>query len=122
MTLPLPTEEFEQVALIHYLDLKGYRYFAVPNSTYTTSWKVKGRNKRMGVRRGVPDMFVILPPSPSREEGLLLAIELKRLKGGVTSPEQKEWIAALNKIGMNVCAVVCRGADEAINVIQEFMR
>lgn len=109
MTLPVPTEADEQIALVHYCRLNGYRYFRVPNETYTTSWKQKAKNHALGVVRGVPDLFVLA-------QGRLVAIELKRLKGGVVSPEQREWIEALNVAG--VPAYVCRGAEQAIKVIE----
>lgn len=64
-----------------------------------------------GVRRGVPDMC--LPAARGPYHGLY--IELKRVKGGKVSPEQKEWIQGLREQGY--CATVCRGADDAIKTI-----
>jgi hypothetical protein len=74
------------------------------------------RFKAEGVRKGFPDM--LLPVARGAYHSL--AIELKRRKGGVVSPEQKAWIAALNEQGW--LAVVCRGADEAIEVITDYLR
>ena len=108
-TLPIPTEADEQIALVHYCRLKGYRFFRVPNETYTTSWKQKARNHALGVVRGVPDLFVLA-------RGRLVAIELKRVRGGTVSPEQREWIEALNAAGVEAHAA--RGAEEAIKFIE----
>ncbi len=48
-----------------------------------------------------------------------LYIELKRQKGGTVSETQKSWITALAEQGYK--AVVCRGADEAIGTIKEYL-
>lgn len=113
MTLPIPTEEVEQIAVVQYLELKGHKYSHIPNSTFTKSWSVKSRNKRMGVRPGLPDLFCIIGDTP-------VWIEMKRLKGGTLSAAQKEWIEALEQAGQTV--KVCRGADEAIKFIQQIER
>jgi hypothetical protein len=45
---------------------------------------------------------------------------MKRLKGSVTSPEQKVWIERLNKAG--VYSKICFGAKEAIALVEELNR
>ena len=40
-----------------------------------------------------------------------VAIELKRQKGGTTSPEQREWLENLENHGW--CCAVCKGWEEA---------
>lgn len=109
----IPYEEEEQIALIQYLEIKGIKYTAIPNSTYTKSWKQKKKNKDMGLNPGLPDLLLILPKK-------LLFIEMKRIKGGVVSKHQKEWIKALNSIGKQIEAVVCRGFEEAIKTIKKY--
>jgi hypothetical protein len=89
MTLPVPTEEVEQRIVVQYCQIKGYPMFHVPNSTYTKSWSIKRRNTDLGVSAGVPDLFVIV-------RNQLIAIEMKRVKGGTTSGEQKIWLERLN--------------------------
>ena len=106
----IPLETDEQQAVVQYLELKGLKFSSIPNSTYTKSWKQKAKNKAEGLRAGLPDLLIVLP-------NLLLFIEMKRTKGGVVSPVQKEWIEALNKID-GVKAIVCKGADEAIENIE----
>ena len=109
----IPTEFEEQVALVQYLRLKGYKHTAIPNSTYTKSWNQKRKNTASGLNAGLPDMVVIV-------EDNLIWIELKRVKGGRLSEYQKDWIAALERAGQTVR--VCKGADEAIKFIQEIER
>ena len=110
--IPLETEE--QQVVVQYLELKGLKLSSIPNSTYTKSWKQKAKNKAEGLRAGLPDLLIVLP-------NLLLFIEMKRTKGGVVSPVQKEWIEALNKID-GVKAIVCKGADEAIENIETLLK
>jgi hypothetical protein len=49
-----------------------------------------------------------------------LYIELKRRHGGKVTPEQREWIDDLSKQGY--AAIVCHGFDEAVSVIEEYLR
>jgi len=97
------------MAVVQYLRLKGYKFFRVPNETYTKSWKQKNMNKALGVSAGVPDLFVVTPHG-------LKGVEMKRLKGSVTSPQQVEWLETLNEAG--VVSKVCKGAEEAIAFIE----
>lgn len=123
-----PTEDQEQEAFVQWLRLKGYPHFRVPNETYTRSWSQKAKNKKLGVSSGVPDLFVAVPfPPPhliiahkDRDDEVrnktLVAIEMKRKKGGVTSENQKKWIKTLNEAGIQT--VVCKGCDAAIEFIE----
>ena len=84
----------------------------VPNETYTKSWSQKIKNKKQGVKKGVPDYMILFPER-------LIFIEMKRVKGGTVSPEQKEWLANLTSLGF--VAVVCNGFDEAKKVIDQYI-
>lgn len=106
----VPTEDVEQMRLVMHCRSKGYKFFRVPNETFTKSWNQKRKNKELGVVKGVPDLFVVA-------HGKLMAIEMKRVQGSTTSPEQKEWVALLNSVG--IPAKVCKGAEEAIKFIDE---
>lgn len=106
----IPTEDAEQAAFVQWLRLKRLPHFHVPNSTYTKSWKQKAKNKALGVVPGVPDIFVVVG-------GKLVAVEMKRTKGGVVSASQIEWLKTLESAG--VAGRVCKGADEAIKFIEE---
>lgn len=127
-----PTEDQEQEAFVQWLRLKGYPHFRVPNETYTRSWSQKAKNKKLGVSSGVPDLFVAVPfPPPhliiahkDRDDEVrnktLVAIEMKRKKGGTTSANQKKWIKTLNESGVET--VVCKGCDEAIEFIESITK
>lgn len=71
--------------------------------------------KRTGVKPGVPDMC--LPVARQGYHGLF--IELKREKGGRVSVDQKRWLLALSQEGYKAC--LCRGADEAIAKLKEYL-
>jgi len=109
MSLPVPTEAQEQLVVVQYLELKGHKFTAIPNSTYTPSYNQKRKNTQQGLRAGFPDLVAII-------DGNFIAIEMKRTKGSVVSQEQKEWIEALNNAGVE--ARICKGADEAIKFIR----
>lgn len=110
----IPSEEAEQVALVQWLELMGIKFSAIPNSTYTTSWKVKARNTRTGLRPGLPDLLIALPGTG------LLFIELKRTKQGVVSKAQQDWIDTINSCP-GAQAYVCKGFEAAKAVIEQFI-
>jgi hypothetical protein len=134
-----PTEEQEQMALCQWLTLKKLDFFHVPNNTYTKFHNVKRRNTAMGVKSGVPDLFVVIPQNPNADVEIkvwrikyrgsnttnevkltphrLVAIEMKRKKGGTVSKEQKQWLEILNDAGIE--SVVCRGAQSAIDFVTD---
>lgn len=86
--------------------------------------KVAGvKAKQSGMKKGFPDLF--LPVARKGHHGLF--IELKRnsnealkIKKGVVSKEQQDWIDELNKQGY--LAVVCYGFDSAVCVIAEYLK
>ena len=108
---PVPTEAQEAVTLTTYLRVRGFRFTHIANETGSGQGaKFQGiRNKRQGVSKGFPDYMVIV-------DNKLIAIELKRSKGGKVSPEQKEWLSALSKAGVD--AFVSYGAKDAIEYIE----
>jgi len=119
MKLPSPTEYDECLVLVEWLDkqknLGNVLLFShIPNETYTTSWKQKAKNKNSGVRRGVPDYIIVMAT------GYILFVEMKRISGSTTAPEQKEWIKAINLCD-NCEAKICKGSSEAIKFIEEFL-
>ena len=134
-------ERCVQEAFVKWLDDNGYPRFRVPNETYTRSWSQKAKNKKLGVSSGVPDLFVVVPADYSDAtmefihygdnpvvsgDGVygknhrLVAIEMKRRKGGVTSANQKQWIKTLNEAGIQT--VVCKGCDAAIEFIESITK
>lgn len=118
---PIPTEHQEQAAVVAWVDLQAkvhpslglHLRFATPNGARRSIWEA-AQKKTEGMHRGVPDLC--FPVARNGHHGLW--IEMKRRKGGVLSPEQREYLDALDAFGH--FAVVCRGADEAIRVIAEY--
>lgn len=114
-----PTEDWEQTMLARYLDLLfrdgSVKWTHPPNGgnrDKITAAKLKGH----GVKRGVPDVLIFGSP-PNYPESPGAAIELKRREGGITSPEQKEWLEYLENRGW--CCAVCRGWEEARRFLGE---
>lgn len=107
----VPTESKEAHTLVAYLQLHGYRFHHSANETGSSmeARRRAVRVKREGTSKGFPDYLII-------RNGHILAIELKRVKSSRTSPEQLEWVDALNQAG--VPAYVCKGAQAAIAVIE----
>ena len=108
------TEYEEQKAFVEYLRLKGLKHTSIPNSTYTKSWQQKAKNTAQGLCAGFPDMIILFPNK-------MLCIEMKRIKGGVVSENQQEWIDAINAVGGNVEAIVCYGANDAKNAVERIL-
>lgn len=115
------TEHTEQVnimkwwALAHRgLGVPECLLFAIPNGG-ERNIIVATRMKAEGVRSGVPDMFLAYPTPFAHG----LFIELKKTKGGRVSDAQKSFIAELNSRGYK--AVVCKGAEAAINEIKRYV-
>ena len=109
--IKIPTEHDEQVRLVRWMRSAHpeHRIFAIPNGGLRnkgTAIKLKAE----GCVAGIPDLMI-----PS----LNLWIEMKRTKGGVTSPEQKDWIAYLQSIGHH--AEVCKGAEDAKATIIKYL-
>ncbi len=71
-----------------------------------------------GNRKGVPDIVIPCRSADNKYCGLYL--ELKRTKGGVTSKEQREYIAMLQKEGY--LALVVNGWERAQQVILGYFR
>ena len=107
---PILTEDQEQLALVRYLELLKLQHkiliFTSHGDNMRTTIGTAVKFKKLGKRKGYPDFTIVTT------RGELIYIELKRSKGGITSSEQKEWIAALNTV-RNVGACVCKGFDEA---------
>ncbi len=107
-----PSEQLECEAFANYLRMKQIPFTHISNETYTTSWNQKRKNKLAGVSSGVPDYLCIV-------NNKLIFIEMKKVKGGVVSENQKYWIDQLNHV-TNVYAHVCYGVEEAIQLIQKY--
>ena len=51
----------------------------------------------------------------------MACIEMKRTKGGETSPEQKAWIESLASVS-GIVATVAKGFDEARKFIDSYLK
>lgn len=120
-----PTETEIQTALINALELQRGRYpeigllFAIPNSGglkggFRTNARLVMKNRRMGVRKGVPDLMLPVP------RGLFhgLFIEMKK-PGGKPSPEQKVWLDQLSAQGYRT--VVIFSVQSGIEVVLDYL-
>lgn len=85
-------EEYQKKGLI---DL----FSSIPNSTFTTSWKQKTKNRNSGLRAGLPDLFVLV-------KGKGYWIEMKT-ETGTLQDSQKEWIKKLNSNGYLQAFIAC---------------
>lgn len=110
------TETQEQKQLIQWCrtDPRFQYLFHIPNeSVGGQGWLT--RNRQMGVKAGVPDLFY---PVPLRGyHGLF--IEMKVRSGGRLSLEQQRWITALSTMGYK--CVVAHGWDEAREALIEYV-
>lgn len=108
------TESQEQTLLATWLDKRRIKFFAIPNGG-SRHYLEAISLRRGGVKRGVPDIFI--PISSGSYHGMFL--ELKRVKGGVVSEEQKDWIAYLAEAGYFVS--VCYGFEQAKDVVLHYL-
>ena len=109
------SESNQQEIVINYIKL------AYPDALYCasaggmrTSYLQAVKMKRTGYVKGFPDLFIYEP----RGGFFGLAIEMKKEKGGVASPEQKRWQDQLRNRGY--ASYICKGNEEAIKVIDEY--
>lgn len=131
-----PTEDQEAEALAQWLRLKKLPFTHIANESGRgrTAMLRTAKLKRMGQSKGFPDYLIAIPSHipyleviedgenciERRVDKRLIAIELKRQKGGHVSPSQRRWIKILNSAGIE--AVVCRGFEEAEKFIKERLK
>ena len=105
------SEDSIQVAFVEWLEnhpnYDFIKFSMIPNDTYTTSFNQKNRNKKMGLRAGLPDMFLVV-------NSKCFFIEFKT-KIGVISQKQQKWHEVLNET--NCPVYVCRSVEEACSIV-----
>jgi len=110
------SEATEQAALIQWAKLNEQQYpelrylFHIPNG----GWRHKrtaGRMKAQGVKPGVPDLFLPVPPPG-------LWIEMKHGRNKLTE-HQSEWCRELSRAGYHV--QVCWSFEEARAVLIDYL-
>jgi len=111
------TEQQEQEQFIRWLELNKIAYFSSPASFFTgkRDGRFYGMLKKLklaGFSSGFPDVQVFLM-------GKTIYIEMKRLKGGKLSDEQRAWHKKLSHLANDV--YVCKGFDEAKICVEQFL-
>ena len=106
-------ESHEQKAVVMYCDIKGIPIIHIPNEGKRSPRQGK-ELKEMGLRRGVPDLFLFR--ACGRFHGLW--IEMKWGKNKLTR-EQEECLYRLSSEGYAV--KVCYTATEAIKAIERYI-
>lgn len=109
------TEAQEQKQLIQWCRTDPrYQYlFHIPNeSVGGQGWLA--RNRQMGVKSGVPDLFYPVPMNGYHG----MFIEMKANKGRL-SQAQKRWIDALTQMGYK--CVVAHGWNEAREALEQYL-
>ena len=133
----------KQIAFARHADLKSWgKYcFHLPNERWNKMEAI--RMKQFGVKRGLPDIWIMCPiDNDFHDQGLPnlefldeddsvedqfqpldwlgTCIEMKRRNATPSSlkPEQREWMMRLSRSGIQ--SFVCRGCEEAILVAEYF--
>lgn len=115
-----PSEDEEQSKILDYCNAMSGRYPELSRLYHIPNEGKRGRaaaamQKRIGLKAGVPDLCLPVP----RKGYHGLYIEVKAIDGRIR-PSQQEWIDNLNEQGYK--AVVCYGADAAIEVIADYIK
>ena len=112
ITKTSPSEHDEQAGFVNWFRTQFPKVliFAIPNGGRRSIGAGK-KFKAEGVVAGVPDLFV-----PEWN----LWVEMKRETGGRLSPDQKEMITYLERIGH--CVIVGKGATDASKQILEVQK
>jgi len=107
MTNKAPTESIEQINLINWFryNFPNVLIFAIPTGQLRNK-QVAMKLKREGVIKGVSDLFI---------PEWFTWIEMKRIKGGVVSKEQKEFMAEMERVGYQ--CFVAKGFEEAKKIV-----
>ena len=125
---PCPTEHEEQVHVISWCRgraaITGDRRLLLVHGDSSGVRVPIGcamKMKRAGAVKGWPDLFLPVPceSQPGQYYCCGLFIELKRRRGGVVSSDQQAVHDLLREQGYRV--EVCRGAEEAIRVISDYL-
>jgi hypothetical protein len=119
-------ELHEQAKFNIYCQEQGLEVYAVPLSTYTSSWSALSDNKRAGVRAGISDLILFIPAKRSTTGRThLIFLEMKKdPKDGkaYASKEQKHFLSLVEQIGGSVHGAVCHGFNEAVEFIRPLIK
>jgi len=107
-------EDNLQIAAARFLDILGVHWLHIANERHTSPQR-GAKLKKMGVKSGACDIFILEP----RGDYHGLFIELK-VKGGRLSDNQKEFIDKSNE--RNYKTVVCWSIDELIDTVEDYLK
>jgi|TARA_Y100000310_G_scaffold116405_1_gene115101 hypothetical protein len=109
------SEDKLQSAIVKYIQYKypNVKYCSSIAGAYISSRVQRAKIVRNGYVRGKNDLDIF----EARGGYFALMLELK--EKAYPTKEQKEWIEAMNQRGY--CALVTRGLDETIDVIDEYL-
>lgn len=116
-----PLESHEQEHIFNWINENKSKYpalamyFATGNGLKLTPGQSKKAKAQGILERGIPDIIGDIPLNGFHGH----RIELKRIKGGKVSPEQKARLYMLNALDYK--AEVCYGGDEAIKSIIKYL-
>lgn len=124
------SEDVEQIHVMQWADITANRggvyeklrlLFHIPNGGARS--KTEGAIfKAMGVKAGVPDLFLPVVQEVTEGEMSALAgglfIEMKS-EGGKVRPNQRQWLHDLVNAGYVCC--VCHGAEQAQQCLEEYL-
>lgn len=117
----VPTESEEQITVCQWAEVASFGdprlelLYHVPNG----GWRhpaTAARMKAEGVKAGVPDL--VLPVAAQGYHGLYIEMKV-RDHSNRASKDQKRFMDGLIREGYK--AVVCFGADEAIEVLMDYL-
>jgi hypothetical protein len=104
-----------QKAVCKYLDLSNILYCGSMGGQYQAFKSQRIKAKQTGYKRGFPDLFIY----ESRGKYHGLAIELKV---GYNKPTKEQLIWIKELIDRGYMAKVCKGIDETINTINNYLK
>ena len=116
-----PREDNIQIALCQAMDYARIVYFHIPNGLIVSMlsekerWRILSKLKKLGMKAGVPDLFIVSPPKDDPDwTGMFL--ELKR-EGEKLKPDQEVWRDKIIELGFGWR--VAYGLNDAINILNE---
>lgn len=110
----IPTEQEDQIKFAVWLAKQGILFTASANGGKRNLFEAM-KLKKMGVSKGYPDISIEM----SNRDYNGLRIELKRVSGGIRSPEQIEWQKKLRKNGY--CCEFANGLEEAKKIVLDYI-
>lgn len=119
----VPLEQDEQMAFVRWCQLQKIIVHHSGNEIGGSTRALKARAikmKKMGTSKGFPDLLIFIPVRGVTNRINTYqpaAIEMKRIKGSTTTPEQKEWLKILELAG--IPCRVCKGCQEAIKFVEQ---